>query len=141
MDRDKKMLTPLSRSLLQEIGGGPSGGIDMGILFHWLVVTVAILLAANFIPGIRVESLGAALIGAAILGILNAVVKPILVILTLPITLLTLGLFLFVINALVFLFAGSLTAGFHVQSFLPALLGSLVVTVVSYVAHSVEMAA
>jgi putative membrane protein len=108
-----------------------------GLLANWVIATIAILVAAYLIPGIRVDSLGAALIGAAILGILNAVVKPILVILTLPITLLTLGLFLFVINALMFLLAGSLLAGFHVQSFWPALLGSLVVTIVSYVAHSV----
>ena len=73
------------------------------ILIHWLVTTIAILVAAYIIPGIRIDSLGAALIGAAILGILNAVLQPILVILTLPITLLTLGLFLFVVNALVFL--------------------------------------
>jgi putative membrane protein len=109
-----------------------------GILIHWLVVTVAILVAAHIIPGISVNNLQSALIGAAILGILNAVVRPILVILTLPITLLTLGLFLFVINAIVFLFAGSLTSGFHVQSFWPALLGSLVVSVVSYVAQSIQ---
>jgi putative membrane protein len=112
----------------------------MNILVHWLVVTIAILVAAHVIPGIRVDSFGAALIGAAILGVLNALVKPILVLLTLPITLLTLGLFLFVINALVFLFAGSLTSGFHVQSFWPALLGSLVVSIVSYIVHSVEIA-
>ncbi|HTY24323.1 MAG TPA: phage holin family protein [Desulfomonilaceae bacterium] len=111
----------------------------LGILIHWLVITIAILVAAHIIPGIRVDSVGAALIGAAILGVLNVLVKPILVILTLPITLITLGLFLFVINALVFLLAGSLTAGFHVQSFWPALLGSLVVSVVSYIAHSVRM--
>lgn len=108
-----------------------------GLLTSWVIATIAILVAAYLIPGIRVDSLGAALIGAAILGILNAVVKPVLVILTLPITLLTLGLFLFVINALMFLLAGSLLSGFHVQSFWPALLGSLVVTVVSYVANSI----
>ena len=102
----------------------------MGILSHWLVVTIAILVAANLIPGIRVDSFGAALIGAMILGILNAIVRPILVVLTLPISVLTLGLFLFVINAVVFLFAGSFFAGFHVQSFGPALLGSLIVSVV-----------
>jgi putative membrane protein len=106
------------------------------ILISWLVTTVAILIAAYVIPGIRIESLGAALIGAAILGILNVVLKPILVILTLPITLLTLGLFLFVVNALVFLLAGSLLSGFHVDSFWSALLGSLVVSIVSYIAHS-----
>jgi putative membrane protein len=108
------------------------------ILIHWLVTTIAILVAAYIIPGIRVDSLGAALIGAAILGILNAVLKPILVILTLPITLLTLGLFLFVVNALVFLLAGNLLSGFHVDSFWSALLGSLVVSVVSYIAYSIS---
>jgi putative membrane protein len=108
-----------------------------GLLINWFIATIAILVAAYLIPGIRVDTIGAAVIGAAILGVLNAVVKPILVILTLPITLLTLGLFLFVINALMFLLAGSLLSGFHVQSFWPALLGSLVVTIVSYVAHSV----
>jgi putative membrane protein len=113
----------------------------MGILIHWLVVTIAIVVAAHFIPGIRVDSVGAALIGAAILGILNTVVRPILVILTIPVTILTLGLFLFVINALMFLLAGSLISGFHVQSFWPALLGSLVVSIVSYIAHSVQMRA
>ena len=106
------------------------------MLIHWLVTTIAILVAAYVLPGIRIDSLGGALIGAAILGIFNAVLKPILVILTLPITLLTLGLFLFVVNALVFLLAGNLLSGFHVDSFWSALLGSLVVTVVSYVAYS-----
>lgn len=113
----------------------------MGILINWLVITIAILVAGHFIPGIRVESMGAALIGAAILAILNAVVKPVLILLTLPVTIVTLGLFLFVINALMFLAAGSLVSGFHVQSFWPALFGSLVVTFVSYVAHSVELSA
>jgi putative membrane protein len=108
------------------------------ILIHWVITTIAILVAAYIIPGIKVDSLGAALIGAAILGILNAVLKPILVVLTLPITLLTLGLFLFVVNALVFLLAGNLLSGFHVASFWSALLGSLVVSVVSYIAYSIS---
>jgi putative membrane protein len=110
----------------------------MGIIINWLVVTIAILLAAHFIPGIKVASVEAALIGAAILGILNVLVKPLLILLTLPITILTLGLFLFVVNALVFLFAGSIISGFHVQSFWPALLGSLVVSAVTYIANSFE---
>jgi putative membrane protein len=109
----------------------------VGLLISWIIATIAILVAAYIIPGIRVDTVESALIGAAILGILNAVVKPILTLLTLPITLLTLGLFLFVINALMFLLAGSMIAGFHVQSFWSALLGSLVVSVVSSVAHSV----
>jgi putative membrane protein len=107
------------------------------ILISWLVTTIAILVAAYIVPGIRVDSLGAALIGAAILGVLNVVLKPILVVLTLPITLLTLGLFLFVVNALVFLLAGSLLSGFHVHSFWSALLGSLIVSIVSYIAYSI----
>jgi len=109
----------------------------VGILVRWFIITVAILIAANVVPGIRVADLQTALIAAAILGILNALVRPVLVILTLPITLLTLGLFLFVINALMFQLAGHLVSGFYVQSFWSALLGSLVVTIVSYVTHSV----
>ncbi len=107
----------------------------MSILISWLIATIAILVAAHIIPGIRVDSFGAALVGALILGILNALLKPILIILTLPITLLTLGLFLFVLNALIFWLAGSLFSGFHVDSFLPALLGSLVVSVVTFLVH------
>jgi putative membrane protein len=115
------------------------GGIQMsGLIISWLITTVAILVAAYIIPGIKVDSLGGALVGAAILGILNVVLKPIFVILTLPVTLLTLGLFLFVINALIFWLAGSLLSGFHVQSFWSALLGSLVVSIVSYLAHSIR---
>jgi len=107
-----------------------------GILISWLIITIAILVAAHIVPGIRVASLGSAIIAAAILGIINALVRPILVLLTLPLTIVTLGLFLFVINALMFLLAGSVIHGFEVASFWPALLGSLVVTVVSYIAQS-----
>jgi putative membrane protein len=110
-----------------------------GLVISWLITTIAILVAAHIIPGIRVDSLGGALVGAAILGILNAVFKPIFVVLTLPITLITFGLFLFVINALVFWLAGSLLSGFHVQSFWSALLGSLVVSIVSYLAGSIRL--
>jgi len=108
----------------------------MSIFIAWIIITIAILLAAYLIPGIKVDSLGAAIIGAAILGLLNALIKPILVILTFPITLLTLGLFIFVINALLFWLAGSVIRGFSVRSFGSALLGSLVVTIVSYIAYS-----
>ena len=80
--------------------------------------------------------MGAALVGAAVLALLNGFVRPLLVLLTLPVTILTLGLFLFVINALMFLAAGELVSGFHVQSFWAALLGSLVVSVVSYIASA-----
>ena len=91
---------------------GFGGNGVMSILLAWIIITVAILLAAYLIPGIKVESLGAAIIGAAILGLLNALIKPILIVLTFPITLLTLGLFIFVINALLFWLAGSIIRGF-----------------------------
>lgn len=107
----------------------------MSILFAWIIITIAILLAAYLIPGIKVDSLGAAIIGAAILGLLNALIKPILIILTFPITLLTLGLFIFVINALLFWLAGSTIRGFSVRSFGSALLGSLVVTIITFIAQ------
>ena len=107
----------------------------MGILFAWIIITIAILVAAYLIPGIKVESLGSAIIGAAILGLLNVLIKPVLIILTFPITLLTLGLFIFVINALLFWLAGSMIRGFSVRSFGPALLGSLVVTIVTFIAQ------
>ena len=107
----------------------------MSILFAWIIITIAILLAAYLIPGIKVDSLGSAIVGAAILGLLNVLIKPILIILTFPITLLTLGLFIFVINALLFWLAGSMIRGFSVRSFGPALLGSLVVTVITFIAQ------
>jgi len=105
------------------------------ILMSWLISTLSILLASYIIPGIRVDNAGAAFMAAAVLGVLNVLVRPILVLLTLPITIITLGLFLFIINALLFLLAGSLISGFQVRSFSAALLGSLVVSVVSFVAH------
>lgn len=109
----------------------------IGILISWLIITVAILLAAYLISGITVRSFGAAIIAAAVLGIINAIIRPILVILTLPITILTLGLFLFVINALMFMLAGAIVPGFQVKSFWSALLGSLVVTVVTFIANRI----
>jgi putative membrane protein len=103
-------------------------------ILSWIIMTVAILVAAYLIPGIIVESIGAAFVAAAILGILNVIIRPVLVFLTLPLTILTLGLFLFIINALVLWLAGSLSPGFRVKSFMPALLGSLVITCVRLVA-------
>jgi len=115
-------------------------------MFHLVVRVVvtalALILAANVVPGISISSFGVALIAALVLGILNVLVKPVLFILTLPITILTLGLFTFVINAFVFwLVSGLLTSvsitGFSVKGFVPALLGSLIVTAVSTVTHKV----
>lgn len=110
----------------------------MIILLARVVVTaLGLLLAAYLIPGIEVSSFYAALIAAVVLGLLNLVVRPILFVLTLPITIVTLGLFTFVINAALFLFAASFIDGFGVDGFIPALLGSIVVSIVSTVGNRV----
>ena len=92
----------------------------------WLLYAAALMFVANVIGGIEVRSLGSALVAAAVIGLLNMLVRPVLVLLTLPVTMLTLGLFLLVINALVFWMAGSILAGFAVAGFGAALLGALV---------------
>lgn len=107
----------------------------MKIISRILITALGLLLAAYLIPGIDVTSLYIAIITAIILGILNLIARPILVVLTLPITIVTLGLFIFVINALIFWFAASFIDGFSVDGFFPALLGSLVVSVVSTIGN------
>jgi len=101
------------------------------ILTRVLLGAFALLLAAYLIPGIEVTGLYAAIIAAIILGLLHGLVRPILFILTLPITILTLGLFHFVINAALFMFAASFIEGFSVSGFWVALLGSLVVSIIN----------
>lgn len=103
----------------------------MRLITKWLLNALAILLAAFLIPGIFVENFYVALIAALILGILNILVKPILIILTLPITILTLGLFMFVINGFLFWFLGTFVKGFTVEGFIPAMMGALLVSLVS----------
>jgi putative membrane protein len=104
----------------------------IGILVSWLVLTLAILLAAYLIPGIRVRSLGNAIVAAAILGFLNLVLKPIAMFLSLPLIIITVGLFIFVINALLLWLVAAITPGLEIRDFSSALLGALVVTIVSY---------
>jgi putative membrane protein len=107
-----------------------------GILIRWLVTTLAILMIPHLISGVRVEGIGSALAAAAILGILNALIRPILIVLTLPLTIVTLGLFILVINALLFQFAGWMVSGLHIESFWSALFGSLIVSIVSWIMNS-----
>lgn len=97
----------------------------MNLLLRWGLLAGALLLVAHLYPGVQVTSFWAALIAAAVLGLFNALLRPLLVLLTLPVTLLTLGLFLFVINALLFWAAAALLDGFAVRSFGAALIGSL----------------
>lgn len=103
----------------------------MEILLIWILNAVALLIVAYILPGITVASFWSALIAALVLGLLNTLVKPVLVLLTLPVTIVTLGLFLLVINALVFWFAGSVLKGFHVNGFWWAMLGALVYSIIS----------
>jgi len=101
----------------------------MKIFVRWLLLAAALLLVAHLYPGVVVQSFGAAMIAALVLGLFNAVLRPLLVLLTLPVTLLTLGLFLFIINALMFYFAASVLDGFSVRGFGAALVGSLIYSV------------
>ena len=98
----------------------------MKLITQWLLSAAALLAVAYLYEGVVVTSFGAALLAAALLGALNLVLRPILILLTLPVTLLTLGLFLFVVNALVFWAAAGLLSGLDVRSFGAALLGSLI---------------
>ncbi len=108
----------------------------MRILLKWLLSAVALLAVAYLYSGVQVQSFGSALLAAAVIGLLNMVVRPVLVILTLPVTIVTLGLFLFVINALLFWAASGLLSGFHVSGFLAALLGSLIYSLLGLLIES-----
>ena len=107
-----------------------------GLLLRWLILSVAIMVAAYLFPGIQVSGFGSALVAALILGILNAFFRPILIILTLPINVLTLGLFTFVINAFLLMMTSGVTGGLVVNGFGSALLGSLIISVVSWLLSS-----
>ena len=98
----------------------------MKLIVRWLLLAAALLLVAYLYPGVTVASFGTAMIAALVLGLLNTVVRPLLILLTLPVTLVTLGLFLFVINALMFWAAASLLDDFAVAGFGAALIGSLI---------------
>ncbi|CAD5373206.1 putative Uncharacterized membrane protein YvlD [Rubrivivax sp. A210] len=98
----------------------------MKIIVRWLLLAAALLLVAHLDAGVTVASFGTALWAAFVIGLFNTLVRPLLVLLTLPVTLLTLGLFLFVINALMFWAAAWALDGFHVSGFWAALLGSLI---------------
>jgi len=107
----------------------------MGILINWIISALAILAAAYILPGVHVTSFVAALVAAVVLGIINAFIKPVLLILTLPITILTLGLFTLVINAFVIILAANLVPGFSVDSFWWALIFSIVLSIIGSFLH------
>jgi putative membrane protein len=111
----------------------------MRLLLVWLINAVALLAVPYVIPSITVDSFSTALVAALVLGLVNTIIRPILLILTLPVTLLTLGLFIFVINGLLFWFVGDILSGFHVGGFWPAVFGSIAYSVISWLLSAVLM--
>ena len=103
----------------------------MTLLLVWILNAVALLVVAYVLPGIVVASFGSAMLAALVLGLINMLVKPVLVLLTLPITIVTLGLFLLVLNALMFWFAGSILKGFQVNGFWRAVGGAILYSLIS----------
>ena len=108
----------------------------MKLIIQWFISASALLLVAYLYSGVQVDSFGSALIAAFVIGLFNAVLRPVLVLLTLPVTIVTVGLFLFVINALMFWSAAGVLGGFHVSGFGAALLGSLLYSLIGVVIDS-----
>lgn len=108
----------------------------MKLITRWLLSAVALLTVAYLYSGVEVRSISGALLAALVIGLFNMVLRPILVVLTLPVTVITLGLFLFVINALMFWAAAAVLEGFHVHGFGAALLGSLIYSALGIVIDS-----
>jgi putative membrane protein len=107
-----------------------------GLLIRWIVNALALLLISHVIKGIEVDTVWAAFVAAAVLGVINAVLRPILLLLTLPITVLTLGLFALLINGFMLYIAGSVVNGFHVHGFWAAVFGALFLSVISWIANA-----
>jgi putative membrane protein len=116
--------------------GGAMLANMLKLLVRWLLSAAALLFVAYLYSGVQVKTFSAAMIAALVIGLLNAVVRPVLVVLTLPVTLVTLGLFLFVINALMFWAAAGLLDGFYVSGFVAALIGSLLYSLIGLVIDS-----
>jgi putative membrane protein len=109
----------------------------MNLFLKWLITALAILMSAHVIPGVTITGVWAALWLAIFLGLINIILKPILILITLPINILTLGLFTFVINAFLILFSATVIKGFAVSGFWQAMLFSFVLSLVSYILNKV----
>lgn len=109
-----------------------------GLLIRWLISGLSLLAVGYIVPGIEIQSFGYALLAAAFLGVLNAVVRPVLIILTLPLTFLTMGLFLFVINGLMLYLLSWMLKGIEISSFWSALAGALILGLISYLINSLS---
>ena len=108
----------------------------MHLLLRWLIYAVAIMLLAYIVPGISVRSFYSALIAALILGLVNAVIRPLIILLTLPVNILTLGLFTLVINAFMLWLVATIVKGFDIKNFLAAFLGALILWVVGWITNA-----
>ncbi len=120
-----------------KVGSGVIQHLYMDIIIRIIVSSLAVYVTANLIPGVAVLGFGSAVVAAIVLSLVNAVLKPILVFLTLPITILTLGLFMIVINACLVLLVSTWVPGFHVDGFWAALLFSIVVSIINTLIHKV----
>ena len=105
----------------------------MKIIIHWLILTLAVLATPFIVSGIHVNSLLTAVVVAAILGFINTVIKPIVTILTLPINIVTLGLFSVILNGLFFWFVAGVVSGFTIDTFTAAILGALVISILNWI--------
>ena len=104
----------------------------MTLILTWIVNALALLAITYLVPSIQIRGFGTALIVAAVLGFINTIIRPVLVVLTLPVTILTLGLFILVINALCFQLAAALLKGFEVSGFWSAFIGAILYSIVSW---------
>ena len=109
----------------------------MKLIADWIMRALVLLVTAYLVPGFKIESVSTALMVALVLGILNLLIKPLLILLTLPLNILTLGLFTFVINAILLLIASNLVRGFHVNSLFTAIIASIVISIVSAIISSI----
>ena len=109
----------------------------MKLLIGWLLNALALLAVAYFVPDIDVSSFMSALIAAAVIGLANMLIKPILLILTLPVTIITLGLFIFVINGILFWLAGYFLQGFDVKTLIAGIIGAIAYSIISWILSAV----
>jgi putative membrane protein len=107
-----------------------------GLLIRWLISAVSLLIVSYLVPGIEVQGFFYALLAAVFLGVLNAVVRPIIIILTLPLTIFTLGLFLFVVNGIMLMLVSAVIKGFSVNGFWAAVGGALVLSIINWFSSS-----
>jgi len=108
----------------------------MNIIAKWVLNALALYIVARILPGIHLSDFGSALVAVVVIGLVNVLIKPILFLFTLPVTFITFGLFALVLNALMFMLASSLTPGFKIDGFTTALLGSILLSLITTILHS-----